>query len=176
MPYLTYKFTTKDYKGATIEDLDIPGAISVNPTMKIVDALNLAFEYEFSYLPVINEADKNLLGILDIEHIRNRINQKEYNLLVKDSMKWFSAKAKTKYEQSLKNNQKSKTPINAKIVTSAKKSKFEIITPLTPLEVLASFFNRGNAFAIITNDSGTIVYGVVTPDDLSKYEKMRPHL
>ena len=58
----------------------------------------------------------------------------------------------------------------------SKGKHFDIITPDTPLEKLADFFNSGVYFAIITNGEGTIVYGVATPEDLEKFERARPKL
>lgn len=176
----TSQFKHRDYRGATIEDLDIKPAISINPTTSISAALDLSFENEFTYLPVIHEVNKKLLGVLNVEHLRNNPDLiTKYEPIVKTFMFWFSNNVRKRYaaehEQSKKINT---TPINAKIITpyGTGSKDYTVLTPYTPLEDLAKFFNSGNYFAIITENDGKFVYGVATPDDLIKYEKARPKL
>lgn len=154
----------KDYRGATVEDLDIRPALSINPLATVKRATAIAFENEFSHLPVIHENHKKLLGVFSVENARGEH--------VKDSMLWFSKNGKAKYELETHFGQ---TPPNLKIMKPTKKS-FTVLTPMTLLEDLARFFEKGTYFAIITNGEGNLVYGVVTPDDLKAFEKARPHL
>lgn len=179
----TTRFEQRDYRGATIEDLEIKPAISINPTTSITKALDLSFENEFTYLPVIHETNKKLLGVLNVEHLRNNpdlITKNDLKPIVKTFMFWFNNKARTRYEAEQKQGQGSNepTPLNTKIIipygTGSK--QYTVLTPFTPLEDLAAFFNTGNFFAIITENDGRFVYGVTTPDDLRKYQKARPKL
>ncbi|KAI5960892.1 hypothetical protein KGF57_001824 [Candida theae] len=196
-PANTNLFTTRDYRGATIEDLNIPQAISTNPTSSIYEAIEIGYEYEFTYLPVIHELNKRLLGVVNLEQFKTgspqqpqqQKQQKQENRdqnvqpIVFNYMLWFNPSAKRKYEQEIlhkkddtgSKSQVTKTTPKTKILKPRGK-RYSVLTPYSPLEDLASFFNRGNYFAIVTNDSGNFVYGVVTPQDLLKYEQSRPKL
>lgn len=168
-------FPKVDYRGATVEDLDIRPAISINPSTSLNRAMEVSFENEFTYLPVIDETHKTLLGVLNVEYLeKNRLGNVEP--ITKNYMLWFSQTARERYEKNF--SKKTATPLNSKIIkpTAGKGKHFHVLTPLTPLETLAEFFNAGNFFAIITNGEGNLVYGVVTPEDLTKYEHARPHL
>lgn len=182
-------FHVRDYRGATVEDLDIKPALSINPISSLDQALEISYENEFTYLPVIHETNKRLLGILNIESLKNDPSKYKRSFLApiaKNHMLWFNQKAKENYEKEhqqiqergeIKSGSKS-TSVNTKILKprSPKGARFDVITPLTPLEDLAAFFNKGIYFAIITNDEGNFVYGVATPEDLIKYENSRPRL
>lgn len=172
-------FHIVDYRGATVEDLDIRPAISINPSTTLDRAIEVSFEQEFTYLPVIHETNKRLLGVLNVEEIKmnpQKVRNSVLKPITKNYMLWFNQNARTKYEQEI--TAKNTTPLNLKIFKpkSSNGKKFEVLTPLTPLEELAHFFNTGNYFAIITNGEGNLVYGVVTPEDLTKYEHSRPRL
>lgn len=173
--------TIRDYRGATVEDLDIKPAISINPTTHLNEALEVAYEHEFTYLPVIHESNKKLLGIFNVEDLKttsNAENKVRLAPLVKNHMLWFHQKAKDNYENDHQEPQKiNKTALNTTILKPQTKGKsFNIITPMSPLEELANFFAEGVYFAIVTNDEGTLVYGVATPEDLTRYENSRPRL
>lgn len=175
----TTMFTNRDYRGATVEDLDIKPAISINPMTNIYDALEISYENEFTYLPVIDERNKKLLGVLNVEHLRNNpdlIKSNDLEPIVQTFMFWFNKNARRKYLAD--KNHKQTTPLNTKIVkpVGASSSEYTILSPFSPLEDLAAFFNSGNYFAIITETNGNFVYGVATPDDLRRYEKARPKL
>ncbi|SGZ49605.1 CIC11C00000002953 [Sungouiella intermedia] len=168
-----------DYRGATVEDLDIRPAISINPSTALQRAIEVSFENEFTYLPVIHETNKRLLGVLNVEEFKVdplKASKSCLKPITKNYMHWFNQKARAKYEQ--ESTSKNTTPLNLKILKpkTSNGKKFEVLTPLTPLEGLAQFFNTGNYFAIITNGDGNLVYGVVTPEDLIKYENSRPRL
>lgn len=170
-------FHIRDYKGATIEDLDIRPAISVNPSTTLKKAFQVSFEHEFSYLPVIHETNKRLLGVLNLQKLNHAEVLKNGDAeFAKDHMLWFSNKAKERYELG-KPALATTTPLNSKIFKPRPAGKgYFVLTPMSPLEDLSSFFNSGNYFAIITNGEGNLVYGVVTPEDLTKYEHSRPRL
>lgn len=175
-------FHIRDYRGATVEDLDIRPAISIHPLMGIQEAVEIAFENEFTYLPVIHEENKRLLGILNVEDLRNdtsKISRSFLKPIVKNYMFWFHQLSKAKYEQEHESASTSTTKPETKLKTKMLKprgKRYDVITPLTPLEDLAAFFNKGVYFAIITNENENFVYGVATPEDLIKYENSRPKL
>lgn len=170
-------FHIVDYRGATVEDLDIRPAISINPLTPLERAIEVSFENEFTYLPVIHETNKRLLGVLNVENFKVdplKLRNSFLKPITKNYMLWFSHKARANYEK--ENLVKQTTPLNSKILKPRLAKKYKVLTPLTPLEDLALFFNTGNYFAIITNGDGNLVYGVVTPEDLIKYEHSRPRL
>lgn len=176
-------FKQRDYRGATVEDLDIKPAISINPTTSLDEALEISFEHEFSYLPVIHESNKQLLGIFEVEKLKTDKEKRSRDFLkpiVSNYMLWFNQKARENYGRQSRpeaSSTKLRTAPHSTIKKPKSKGKhFDIITPDTPLEKLADFFNSGVYFAIITNGEGTIVYGVATPEDLEKFEKARPKL
>lgn len=59
---------TRDYRGATVEDLDRPPALSITPDMLLKDAFEMSFEHSFSFLPVLN-SHRRLLGYLTAEQL-----------------------------------------------------------------------------------------------------------
>ncbi|ABN67958.1 predicted protein [Scheffersomyces stipitis CBS 6054] len=179
----TPQFKPRDYRGATIEDLDIRPAISINPTTSILEAEEIAYENEFTFLPVIHESNRRLLGVLNVEEVAQTLEKNPKSTLepiTKNFMLWFSQKGRENYEEEHRQTAKepSKTPLNSTIYKpkNPKGKKYHVLTPFSPLEKLADFFNTGMYFAIITNDDGDFVYGVATPEDLMKYEKARPKL
>ncbi|KAM9905605.1 hypothetical protein OXX79_002062 [Metschnikowia pulcherrima] len=169
-------FHITDYRGATVEDLDIRPAISVNPSTSLKRAYEVAFENEFTFLPVIHEQNKRLLGVVRLSEQKPTGTTGKEPLTI-EHMHWFSQKAKERYA---KEDRKPpfETPVNSKILKprSSGGKHYKVLTPLSPLEDLGKFFNSGNYFAIITNGEGNLVYGVVTPEDLGKYEHSRPRL
>lgn len=170
-------FHTHDYRGATIEDLDIKPAISISPRTLIYEALEVLFANEFTYLPVVNEQNRRLLGILNVELIRanySQIQRSSVEPIVMNYMVWFHPSARLKYQLQVGN--KGDQPVQLKKAFVDIKGKYIVLTPFTPLEELAAFFNSGQYFAIVTNHDGDMVYGVATPEDLVKYEKSRPKL
>lgn len=171
-------FSSRDYRGATVEDLDIRPAISINPTTTLDHALELAYEHQFTYLPVIHEENKRLLGILNVEQLTKNpeaLGRSFLKPLVFNYMLWFHQSSRKAYEQEHKEKNLQPTSTTTKML-KPKGKRYDVITPLTPLEKLADFFNRGVYFAIITNEQENFVYGVATPEDLSKYENSRPKL
>ncbi|KAG7663145.1 uncharacterized protein J8A68_003323 [[Candida] subhashii] len=176
-------FHIRDYRGATIEDLNIPPAISVTPSTSLFEAIEIAYENEFTYLPVIHEVNKRLLGVLNVDTLTiDRIKRSFLKPIVKNYMLWFNQNAREKYQQEHQEGKQEPGAAKRSIKTTILKPKtpkgkrYQILTPLTPLEELAEFFNTGTYFAIITNGQGNFVYGVATPQDLMKYENARPKL
>ncbi|EGW32954.1 uncharacterized protein SPAPADRAFT_49882 [Spathaspora passalidarum NRRL Y-27907] len=170
------KFANRDYRGATIEDLNIPPAVSINPSTPLGVAIAIAYENEFTYLPVIHETNKRLLGVLNVEELKKdqeKFKRSFLRPIAKNYMLWFNQHSKQKYEAEFHTNKQQSTPVRSTILRpkTGNGQKYHVLTPDTPLEELAEFFNSGIYFAIITNGEGTFVYGVATPEDLQKYEK-----
>ena len=140
-------FQTRDYRGATIEDLNIPLAVSINPTTSIYEAIGIAFENEFTYLPVIHERTKRLLGVINIGELKSNGNKlKEVYLpIVKSYMIWFNQSAKRKYEQENKKVLSSNRTAPKTTILKPRGKRYEVLTPMTPLEV-GRIFQPGKLF------------------------------
>ncbi|KAL9636731.1 MAG: hypothetical protein Q9164_002646 [Protoblastenia rupestris] len=142
------------YRGATVEDLDPPSALSVKPTDPISTALMSAYERDYTHLTVVSEDTRALLGYLSIPRLRQSL--KEETVREADSVEAAMQKFRRK----------------GKI--------YKVITMNTPLEELESFFNGGvngsgpQDFAVVTDDSRRFVLGVATKGDLAEFVKRRP--
>ncbi|KAG8526977.1 uncharacterized protein KY384_008406 [Bacidia gigantensis] len=142
------------YRGATVEDLDPPSALSVRPTDSISIALRSAYERDYTHLTVVSEDTRALLGYLSIPRLKQ---------LLKDG----SVKESDVVQQAMhKFNRKGKV--------------YQVITMNTPLEELETFFDRGNDengagdFAVVTDENRRFVLGVATKGDLEEFVKRRP--
>ncbi|KAM3086642.1 hypothetical protein ACMFMG_000768 [Clarireedia jacksonii] len=145
------------YRGATVEDLDPPSALSCNPTDPISYALLTAFERDYTHLTVITPDTRALLGYLSIPHLRKLLE--EGTVQESDEV----AKAMVKFRR--------------------KGKVYKVITMDTPLEELESFFNgvgeeaegRGKQeFAVVTDERRRFVLGVATRTDLEEFARRRP--
>ncbi|KAL8850444.1 MAG: hypothetical protein Q9221_004586 [Calogaya cf. arnoldii] len=142
------------YRGATVEDLDPPPALSTKPTELISHALMNAFERDYTHLTVVSEDTRALLGYLNIPRL-------------KEMLKNGTVRETDYVEQAMQKFQRS-----GKI--------YKVITMDTPLEELESFFNGGVAggtpqdFAVVTDGNRRFVLGVATKGDLEEFVKRRP--
>ncbi|MCJ1402578.1 hypothetical protein MMC11_005798 [Xylographa trunciseda] len=142
------------YRGATVEDLDPPPALSSNPTDPISTALLNAYERDYTHLTVISENTRALLGYLNIPRLKQLLK----NGSVKDD-----------------------DPVDKAMQKFRRKgSVYKIITMDTPLEELEEFFNGGvnggepQDFAVVTDGARRFVLGVATKGDLEEFVKRRP--
>ncbi|KAI4217242.1 MAG: hypothetical protein LQ351_000551 [Letrouitia transgressa] len=142
------------YRGATVEDLDPPPALSIRPTDSISSALMNAYERDYTHLTVISEDTRALLGYLSMPRLKELLKQGS----VKES-DWVE-RAMQRFRR--------------------RGNVYKIITMDTPLEELEEFFNGGvngsgpQNFAVVTDISRRFVLGVVTRDDLEEFVKRRP--
>ncbi|KAI7549919.1 hypothetical protein KC331_g3505, partial [Hortaea werneckii] len=102
------------YRGATVEDLDPPPALSTSPTSPISSALMAAFEREYTHLTVISPSTKTLLGYLSIPSLRSQLDT-----------------GQVKEEDSVE---------KAMLRFQRKGTKYRLITMETGLEELEAFF------------------------------------
>lgn len=161
------------YRGASVEDLDPPPALSVSPQSSIHAALLRAYEHDYTHLTVVSNSTRALLGYISMPKLRE--------LLQKGTVK-------------------EEDPVeNAMMRFRRKGRKYEVITMETPLEVLEGFFEgealvededgNGNGgkekdekippqgkqdFAIVTDWGRRFVLGVVTRWDLDEFVRRRP--
>ncbi|KAF1353680.1 hypothetical protein BDV97DRAFT_396498 [Delphinella strobiligena] len=146
----------KKYRGATVEDLDPPSALSTSPSAPVSHALMSAFERDYTHLTVISPNNRALLGYLSIPRL-------------KDLLTSGSIQESDPVEQAMTKFQR-------------KGKKYRVITMDTPLEDLEAFFEgtledgpgTPQDFAVVTDDERKFVLGVSTRHDLEDFVKRRP--
>ncbi|KAK4111901.1 hypothetical protein N656DRAFT_790058 [Canariomyces notabilis] len=142
------------YRGATVEDLDPPAALSLTPSDTVSVALMSAFERDYTHLTVVDSATRALLGYLSIPHLQalleaGRVRPEDE---VRSAMTRFQRRG----------------------------TKYKVITMDTPLEELEAFFEgaatggQKQEFAVITDERRRFVLGVATRADLEEFVKRRP--
>ncbi|KAF5539681.1 cystathionine beta-synthase [Fusarium napiforme] len=143
------------YRGATVEDLDPPAALSLNPSDAISLALMSAFERDYTHLTVVDADTRALLGYISIPHLQSLLDS-----------------GKVKPEDQL----------SAAMTRFQRKGRtYQVITMETTLEDLENFFRGGvpdgpwkQEFAVITDEKRRFVLGVATVQDLEEFVKRRP--
>ncbi|KAG9627828.1 hypothetical protein KCU64_g18121, partial [Aureobasidium melanogenum] len=102
------------YRGATVEDLDPPPALSTSPSSLISSALMAAYEREYTHLTVVEPETRALVGYLSMPHLKHLLKSGA----VRDTD--TVDKAMTKFKR--------------------KGTKYHVITMDTPLEELEAFY------------------------------------
>ncbi|OJD27127.1 hypothetical protein ACJ73_01477 [Blastomyces percursus] len=149
------------YRGATVEDLDPPAALSTSPHDQISSALLAAYERDYTHLTVISSSSRSLLGYLSIPRLKAQL--KEGTVRESDPVE----KAMLRFRR--------------------RGHVYKIITMDTPLEELEIFFDgelvkedgcverrEKQDFAVVTDASRKFVLGVATRQDLYNFVKRRP--
>ncbi|KAF1959224.1 hypothetical protein CC80DRAFT_523943 [Byssothecium circinans] len=141
------------YRGATVEDLEPPPALSVRPSTPISHALISGLERDYTHLTVTSETNRALLGYLSIPRLQQLLKEgkvKESDP-VSDAMQKFRRRG----------------------------TRYKVITLQTTLEELEEFFNGGvdgigkQEFAVVTDEGRKFVLGVATRGDLEGFVKRR---
>ncbi|KAK3720815.1 hypothetical protein LTR37_003478 [Vermiconidia calcicola] len=141
------------YRGATVEDLDPPPALSTSPYSSIAAALFTGLERDYTHLTVIHPEDKSLLGYISIPRLRQLLETRA----VSDD----------------------DTVEKAMIKFKRKGKQYRLITMETPLEELEAFFKgdgtgESQEFAVVTDPARRFVLGVATKGDLEEFVRRRP--
>ena len=138
---------------ATVEDLDPPPALSVQPTDPISWALMSGLERDYTHLTVISQENRALLGYISIP----RLQQLLKDGIVKDS-----------------------DPVQEAMHKFQRRGRrYKVITTETEQEELEEFFKGGvdgsgaQEFAVVTDASRKFVLGVATKSDLDNFAKRR---
>ncbi|KAI1142873.1 hypothetical protein F5Y05DRAFT_366499 [Hypoxylon sp. FL0543] len=142
------------YRGATVQDLEPPAALSLNPTDPISLALISAFERDYTHLTIVDSETRALLGYISIPVLQAQLDT-----------------GKVKPED----------PLSKSMARFERKGKkYKVITMATPLEELEEFFEGGatggqkQEFAVVTDEDRRFVLGVATRSDLEEFVKRRP--
>ncbi|KKY39916.1 putative cystathionine beta-synthase [Diaporthe ampelina] len=142
------------YRGAAVEDLQPPAALSLTPSDPISLALEAAFERDYTHLTIVDGQTRSLLGYVSIPALQAQL----------DGGKVAAG-----------------DPISAAMTRFQRRGrKYRVITMDTPLEELEAFFEgaetagQKHEFAVITDDNRRFVLGVATRGDLEEFVKRRP--
>ncbi|ORY34208.1 hypothetical protein BCR39DRAFT_516758 [Naematelia encephala] len=137
------------YRGAVVEDLQLPPAFCLPHDAPLHLAIEAAYEREFDQLPVLNDRRKPI-GYLDVQAIKKKFAQGKAD------------------ESDILSQHTTHFPM------SSKTHPYTVITPLTPLEDLEEFFSKnGVEFALVTDPERKWVMAVATKGDLETFVKRR---
>ncbi|ETS62766.1 hypothetical protein PaG_02508 [Moesziomyces aphidis] len=142
------------YRGATVEDLQVPPAISVPRSTSIASALGVALDHDYSQLPLVSDKNRKLLGYVQKHRLEEQLKEGNSDKTVASIMTKFSSGPA------------------ASASSSAPAATYTVITPDTGLAELEVFL-QSQPFAFITDPGRAFVLGVATQEDLSKYVSRR---
>ncbi|TKY86685.1 hypothetical protein EX895_004325 [Sporisorium graminicola] len=143
------------YRGATVEDLQVPPAISVPRSTSIASALRVALDHDYSQLPLVSDKNRKLLGYVQKDRLEEQLKSGNSDKSVATIMTKFSSGASA-----------------ASPSAGATAATYTVITPDTGLAELEVFL-QSHPFAFITDPGRAFVLGVATQEDLSKYVSRR---
>ncbi|KUI57179.1 Cystathionine beta-synthase [Cytospora mali] len=142
------------YRGAAVEDLQPPAALSLTPSDPISLAVEAAFEREYTHLTIVDASTRSLLGYISIPNLQSLLEA---------------------------GTVKPEDPISSAMTRFQRKGKkYQVITMNTPLEDLEAFFEgaatggQKQEFAVVTDEDRRFVLGVATRGDLEEFVKRRP--
>ncbi|KAI9491864.1 tryptophan synthase beta subunit-like PLP-dependent enzyme [Zychaea mexicana] len=141
--------STDRYRAASVEDLQLPAAVTIPPTATASYALDVMLEREFSQLPVIRTDNKKLVGYVSLASLQECFEHGTIQPNTAVELCMFSFKKK-----------------------GSSTSKYQIITPDTSLADLAKFFDK-NSFAVVTDINRKWCLGVATKYDLISFLNRR---
>ncbi|KAF7727999.1 hypothetical protein EC973_006764 [Apophysomyces ossiformis] len=147
LEYLSYE----RYRAASVEDLQLPAAVTIAPSAAVAYALDIMLEREFSQLPVIRTSNKKLVGYVSLAALQARLDQGTVQL---------------------------NDPVESCMFTfrkGASQQQYQTITPDTSLADLAKFFEH-NSFAMVTDVQRKWCLGVATKYDLISFLHRRQFL
>ncbi|KAF9447827.1 hypothetical protein P691DRAFT_801771 [Macrolepiota fuliginosa MF-IS2] len=134
------------YRGAVVEDLQLPPAFALPSTEPIARAIELAYERDFSHIPVLDK-NRRPLGYIDVTKLKE---------------KWEAGQADPASKIS---------KYMTKFVRNSSEP-YTLITPWTPLLELENFL-RSNIFALVTDSDRKFVLAVATSQDLESFVTRR---
>jgi len=143
----TYPLPSTDkYRGAVVEDLQLPPAFALPSDEAIARAIELAYERDFSHIPVLDQKRKPL-GYVDVSSLKEKWEAGEAN--PSDKVMLYMTKFNRSHLQT-----------------------YTLITPSTPLAELEEFL-RHNIFALVTDWDRKFVLAVATLQDLENFVSRR---
>ncbi|KAF9353242.1 hypothetical protein BGX26_008988 [Mortierella sp. AD094] len=139
------------YRAASVEDLQLPAAVTIPPTATIGYALDLMLTREFSQLPVLDPTNRKLMGYISLTALTSLLEQGQAHESHEVSKWMYSFMKKGK---------------------KGTRSTYETITPNTPLADLSKFFEK-HSFAVVTDDDRRWCLGIATKYDLMTFLNRR---
>ncbi|KAH6909545.1 hypothetical protein BKA70DRAFT_1148760, partial [Coprinopsis sp. MPI-PUGE-AT-0042] len=134
------------YRGAVVEDLQLPPASCLPLTESISRAIEFAYERDFSHIPVLDKSRKPV-GYVEVARLKQT---------------WEAGQASPDDKVS-------------KYMTKFNRSSgqpYSLITPMSPLSDLEGFL-KDNLFALVTDANRKFVLGVATSQDLENFVSRR---
>ncbi|KAJ1965632.1 hypothetical protein GGI12_000628 [Dipsacomyces acuminosporus] len=155
------------YRAASIEDLQLPAAVTVSENDSMAVAINLMLENDFSQVPVTGQGRK-LIGYLTLSAAQALLENgtAQHNMPVKKFMLRFAGRpsvSDTRSSNSSNNTNNTNNTHNGNATISRK--SYWLITPETPLSELAKFFEV-HSVAFVTDASRKFCLGIATKQDL----------
>ncbi|KAK4052773.1 hypothetical protein OIV83_002060 [Microbotryomycetes sp. JL201] len=163
------------YRGAVVEDLQLSPALVLPSTTRVSDALQMAYEREFTILPISDPSTRTLIGWLNSDVLKTQYAKG----LVKDDQTLSQVDQLSRGTDSTSTTSasvpaESAQPTTLSVRKFRKDKIYQLITPDTALEDLEQFFATSkSSFALVTDHSRKFVLGVVTPEDLQKFVSRR---
>ncbi|EPQ26536.1 uncharacterized protein PFL1_05858 [Pseudozyma flocculosa PF-1] len=139
------------YRGATVEDLQVPPAISLPRSTSIANALRTAMDHDYSQIPLVSDRDRKLLGYVELSNLQAHSQS-------------GAAAGSDPVGKIMNRFTTGKGGSNG--------GTYTVITPDTGLAELEVFL-QNHPFAFITDPGRAFVLGVATQEDLSKYVSRR---
>ncbi|CAD6891800.1 unnamed protein product [Tilletia controversa] len=152
--------TSAKYRGAVVEDMQLPPAVAVPRNATVQAALSVAHDHDYSQLPLVSTTDRKLLGYVDVAVLSKRLA--EGSLIGSDPV------------DSAMNRFANAAPSTAAGASGGSggggrtRSTFTVIDPNTGLGELETFL-QNNPFALVTDPSRSFVMAVATREDLNKF-------
>ncbi|KII91190.1 hypothetical protein PLICRDRAFT_37892 [Plicaturopsis crispa FD-325 SS-3] len=145
-PGSSSQLAAQKYRGAVVEDLQLPPAFALPQDEAISRAIELAYDRDFSHIPVLDR-ERRPLGYVDVAALKSKweAGQADPNDKVVKYMTKFKRTASQPYT---------------------------IITPSSPLAELEVFLQH-NLFALVTDHGRKFVLAVATKDDLENFVSRR---
>ncbi|KAK0534272.1 hypothetical protein OC834_001974 [Tilletia horrida] len=156
--------TSAKYRGAVVEDMQLPPAVAVPRNASVSAALSVAHDHDYSQLPLVSTTDRKLLGYVDVAVLTKRLA--EGSLIGSDPVD----SAMIRFANAANKAGTSASGPGAGAARS--RSTYTVIDPNTGLGELENFLNN-HPFALVTDPSRSFVLAVATRDDLDKFVARR---
>jgi CBS domain containing-hemolysin-like protein len=132
------------YRGAVVEDLQLPPAFALPISEPIGRAIEMAYDRDFSYFPVLDDGDRRPVGYVEVGKLKEL---------------WETGRADPN------------DPVEKYIVRFKRTASepYTVITPSSSLAELEAFFRKSESFALVTDYERKFVLGVATPHDLQNF-------
>lgn len=139
----TFSMASDRYRGAVVEDLQLPPAFALPISESIGRAIEMSYDRDFSHFPVLDN-HRRPLGYVEVAKLKQL---------------WEGGKADPS------------DPVSEYMVRFKRRATrpYSVITPSSPLADLEAFFRSSDDFALVTDYDRKFVLGVATHADLENF-------